>query len=254
MKLLMIGDVISQQGCIYLREVLPGLKQELNVDITVVNGENSAVGNGILPKSAAHLFDSGADVITTGNHVYKRREILPYLEEHPALIRPANFSSECAGNGYYLFDALRYTVCIINVLGQSFMEPISSPFDAVDRILETVKADLFILDFHAEATGEKGALAYYLDGRVAAVLGTHTHVQTADEQILPNGTAFISDVGMTGPKQSVLGVKPECVIQRMRLHIPTRFETAEGPCVLQGVLLDLDEKTGKCRAIDRVCR
>ncbi len=237
-----------------MREILPGLKQELNVDITVVNGENSAVGNGILPKSAAHLFDSGADVITTGNHVYKRREILPYLEEHPALIRPANFSSECAGNGYYLFDALRYTICIINVLGQSFMEPIGSPFDAVDHILNTVKANLFVLDFHAEATGEKGALAYYLDGKVAAVLGTHTHVQTADEQILPNGTAFISDVGMTGPKQSVLGVKPECVIQRMRLHIPTRFETADGPCVLQGVLLDLDEKTGKCRTIDRVCR
>lgn len=254
MKLLMIGDVISQQGCAYLREVLPRLKQELEVDVTVVNGENSAVGNGVLPKSADDLFDSGADVITTGNHVYKRREILPYLEERPTLLRPANFPAECAGNGWYLFDALKYTVCVISLLGQSFMEPVGSPFDAVDRILEQVTADLFVVDFHAEATGEKGALAYYLDGRAAAVLGTHTHVQTADEQILPNGTAFISDVGMTGPRQSVLGVKPERVIQRMRLHIPTRFEIADGPCFLQGVLLDLDEKSGKCRSIARICR
>lgn len=252
MKALMIGDVVSQQGCDYLREVLPKLKQERAVDLTIVNGENSAVGNGILPRSAEHLFDSGADVITTGNHVYKRREILPYFEERPMLIRPANFSDACAGAGYYLYEALSYSVCVINLLGQSFMEPVGCPFAAADRILSAVRADVYLVDIHAEATGEKGALGYYLDGRAAAVVGTHTHVQTADEQLLPGGTAFISDLGMTGPKQSVLGVEPGCVIRRMREHVPVRFETAKGPCVLQGALLDIDEKTGRARAIERI--
>lgn len=252
MKLLMIGDVVSQPGCDHLRNTLPTLKQQLKPDVTVVNGENSAIGNGILPKSAEFLFDSGSDIITTGNHVYKRREILPYLEEYPNLLRPANFPEECAGRGWYLFDAMRYTVCVINLLGQSFMEPVGSPFDAVDRILEEVKADIYVVDFHAEATGEKGALGWYLDGKVAAVVGTHTHVQTADEQILPNGTGFISDVGMTGPRYSILGVRPEAVVNRMRLHTPTRFEIAEGPCILQGVLLDIDEASGKCRSIERI--
>lgn len=254
MRALIIGDVVSQQGCDYLREVLPALKREFSVDLTVVNGENSAVGNGILPHSAEHLFDSGADVITTGNHVYKRREILPYFEERPMLIRPANFPEECAGAGFYLYETLSYSVCVINLLGQSFMEPVGCPFAAADRILSAVKADIYLVDMHAEATGEKGALGYYLDGRVAAVVGTHTHVQTADEQLLAGGTAFISDLGMTGPKRSVLGVEPDCVIQRMRLHIPVRFETAEGPCMLQGVLLDIDEKTGRSRSIERICR
>ncbi len=249
----MIGDVVSQPGCDFLRQRLPSLKRRLQPDLTVVNGENSAVGNGILPKSAEHLFDSGADVITTGNHVYKRREIIPYFDQTANLIRPANFSPECAGQGYYLFDALKYTVCVINLLGQSFMEPIGCPFDAVDHILQTVAADVYVVDFHAEATGEKGALGWYLDGRVAAVLGTHTHVQTADEKILPNGTGFISDVGMTGPKNAILGVDPQAVITRMRLHTPTRFEIAQGACMLQGVWLDIDEKTGKCRQIERIC-
>lgn len=254
MKLLMIGDIISQIGCEYLRSVLPAIKQEVRPDLIVANGENSAIGNGILPKSADYIFDSGVDVITTGNHVYKRREILSYLNERPNLIRPANFSAECAGNGYYVFDLLSYRVCILNLLGQSFMEPVGCPFDAADRILSEAEADIYIVDFHAEATGEKGALGYYLDGRVSAVLGTHTHVQTADEQILPQGTAFISDVGMTGPIRSVLGVRPDCIIQRMKLHTPTRFEIAEGPCMLQGVLLDIDEKSGKCRSIERIRR
>lgn len=252
MKLLMIGDVISQIGCDYLRQRLPGFKREHGVDMVIANGENSAVGNGILPKSADFLFDSGVDVITTGNHVYKRREILDYFEERPALIRPANFRPECAGTGYYLYETVMYRVCVINLLGQSFMEPVGCPYEAVDRILAEVQADVYVVDIHAEATGEKGALGYYLDGRVAAVLGTHTHVQTADERILSQGTAFISDIGMTGPIDSVLGVRPECVIQRMSLHIPTRFETAEGPCMMQGVLLDIDEKTGKCSAIERI--
>ncbi len=254
MKALMIGDVVGQQGCDYLRRVLPGLKRELAVDLTVVNGENSAVGNGVLPRSAEHLLDSGADVITTGNHVYKRREVLSYFEDCPTLIRPANFAAECAGAGYYLYEARSYTVCVINVLGQSFMEPVGCPFAAVDRILSAVKADIYLVDIHAEATGEKGALGYYLDGKAAAVVGTHTHVQTADEQLLPNGTAFISDLGMTGPKQSILGIEPACVIQRMRLHTPTRFEVAAGPCILQGALIDIDENTGKARSIERIVR
>ncbi len=254
MKLLMIGDVVGQPGCDYLRSALPALKRELEVDLTIVNGENSAIGNGILPKSAECLFDSGADVITTGNHVFKRREIFNYFEDRPALIRPANFSAECPGTGFYLFETVRYSVCIINLLGQSFMEPVGCPFAAADRILSEVRTDIYVVDFHAEATGEKGALGWYLDGKVSAVFGTHTHVQTADERILPHGTAFISDIGMTGPRDSILGVRPECVIERMRLHIPTRFENAKGPCVLQGVLAEIDETTGKARNIERISR
>lgn len=252
MKLLMIGDVVGQPGCEYLRSKLPALKQRLGVDLTVVNGENSAVGNGILPKSADWIFDSGADVITTGNHVYKRREIADYFEQRPALIRPANFPQECPGAGYYLFETVRYRVCVINLLGQSYMEPVGCPFATADRILSEVPADVYFVDFHAEATGEKGALGWYLDGRAAAVIGTHTHVQTADERILPKGTAFISDVGMTGPRDSILGVRPDRVIERMRLHVPTRFENPDGVCMLQGVLIDIDEAAGKARSIERI--
>ena len=253
MRVLMIGDVVSQPGCEFLRKALPPYKKRQMIDAVVCNGENSAVGNGILPSSANHLFDSGVDVITGGNHTFHRREIQDYLEENPALLRPANYPEGCCGRGWYRLDLGSVSLLVISLLGQSYLEPIGSPFAAVDQILSAVKADCTVVDFHAEATGEKLAMAYYLDGRVSAVAGTHTHVQTADEAILPQGTGYISDLGMTGPVRSILGIKPECIVRRMTTHLPIRFEVPnDSPCKLEGALLDLDKKTGRCMKIERV--
>lgn len=251
-KVLFIGDIISQVGCDYLRNNLPRIKREHDINIVIANGENSAVGNGILPHSANFLLDCGVDIITTGNHVFKRREIYDYLDENPQVIRPANFPSVCNGNGYFVYDGGKYSFCVINLMGVVFMEPLESPFVTVDRILKEVEADCYFVDFHAEATGEKKALGYYLDGRVSAVVGTHTHIQTADEQILPNGTAYITDVGMTGPFHSVLGVKPECVISRYKTNMPTRFEVENTECQFNAVVIEIDEKTGKSNKIYRL--
>lgn len=251
-RVLFIGDVIGQVGCDYLRKNLPKIKKEENIDIVIVNGENSAVGNGILPNSANFLLDSGVDVITTGNHVFKRREIYNYLDQTPQVIRPANYPDVCNGNGYYIYDGGRYSFCVINLLGVVFMDPLESPFTTIDRILGEVKADCYFIDIHAEATGEKKALAFYLDGKVSAVVGTHTHVQTADEQILPKQTAYITDVGMTGPYNSVLGVNPKNVISRYKTAMPTRFEVENISCQLNGVIIEIDEKTGKSTKISRL--
>lgn len=256
MRLLMIGDVIAQTGCDFLRQKLPGLKRQLKVDVVIANGENSAVGNGILPHSAKHLLDSGVDIITTGNHVYKRREVYPYLEESEQVIRPANFRAGNPGRGYCVYDAGSFTMLVVNLMGTSYMEPLENPFDTIDRILEedsAKDAKYVVVDFHAEATGEKKAMAYYLDGKVSVVAGTHTHVQTADAQILPDGTGYITDLGMTGPVQSVLGIVPDNIIARLRTAMPTRFEVPENlPCQLDGCLFDLDEKSGKCVSVERI--
>lgn len=252
MKVLMIGDVISQVGCDFVRQKLPHFKREMKIDVVIANGENSAVGNGILPTSAKFLFDSGVDVITTGNHVYKRFEILNYFEENEQVIRPANFPDSVAGKGYYIYDGGYYRIAVINLMGTSFMEPLACPFETMDRLLQQIDCKYIIVDFHAEATGEKKALGYYLDGRVSAVVGTHTHVQTADEQILPQGTGYITDVGMTGPIDSVLGITPQNVITRLKTHMPTRFEVPETKCRMECVLLELCEKTGKCNHITRL--
>lgn len=252
MKILMIGDVVSQVGCDFVRERLPKYRSDNKIDVVIANGENSAVGNGILPTSANFLLDSGVDVITTGNHVYKRREIYDYLDENEQVIRPANFPSSCNGKGYYLYDGGSFQLLVINMLGVSYMEPLDSPFDVIDDILSKESAKYVILDFHAEATGEKKAMGYYLDGKVSVVVGTHTHIQTSDEQILPNGTGYITDLGMTGPINSVLGVCPDSIIKRFKTHMPTRFETAVGKCRLDGIVATLDEKTGLCKSINRV--
>ena len=253
MRVLLLGDVVSQAGCDFLRAKLPALKRERGVDVVIANGENSAVGNGVLPKSADFLFQSGVDVITGGNHSFKRREAYAYLDEAEGIVRPGNYPDSAPGRGWYLYDGGAYTLLVVNLIGTSFLEPLESPFDAADRILREHPADYTVVDFHAEATGEKAALGYYLDGRVGAVIGTHTHVQTADERILPGGTGFLTDVGMTGPAESALGVKPECVIARLRGKLPTRFEVDDqAPCRMDGVLLDFPKKGGPCGGIERV--
>lgn len=252
MRILFVGDVVGAPGCRMLRAQLPRLRREYRVDLTIVNGENSAVGNGILPNSADLIFESGADVITGGNHSFQRREIYPYLEEHPQLLRPANYPACCEGNGAYVYDAGRTRVAVISLMGTAFMEPLENPFYAMDRLLQTVEADLFLVDFHAEASGEKKALAYAFDGKVSAVVGTHTHIQTADEQILEHGTAYITDVGMTGPIRSVLGVAPEDIISRYRTQMPTRFTVPEGACHLDALLVEVDEKTKRATAVKRI--
>ncbi len=255
MNILCVGDVVGSVGCAHLQKVLPGLKRELAVDVCIVNGENSADGNGILPTSARALFEAGADVITGGNHTFRRWEIYDYMEENPMVLRPANFPAGTPGQGMAVVDRGRYQVTVINLLGTVYLESLENPFDTLDRLLkETGNPRFCVVDFHAEATAEKKGLAFYNDGRISALFGTHTHVATADEQILPGGTGFITDVGMTGPVLSCLGIKPELAIQKMRSKLPVRFAVAEGPCALEGVLFTLDDKTGHTTAVHRIRR
>ena len=252
MRLLMIGDVVGAPGCNYVREKLPAFKRKYEIDVVVANGENSAVGNGVLPVSAGHLFDSGIDVLTGGNHSFKRREIYDYLPDHPNLLRPANYPDCPYGEGWFVLDAGSFTLLVISLLGTVYLEPLDDPFRTADKLIREHPATFTVVDFHAEAIGEKMAMGYYLDGRVSAVVGTHTHVQTADEQILEKGTGYISDLGMTGPVRSILGTSPEDIVQKMTSHLPTRFHVPEGACKLEGVILDLDKKTGLCTEIRRV--
>ncbi len=240
-------------GCEHLRRVLPAVKRQYGVDVCIVNGENAADGNGITPVAAEHIFDSGADVITGGNHTYRRREFYEMLDGNPALVRPGNFPATAPGRGLCVVDKGRYQVAVINLMGVVYMDPLACPFDTLDNLLKEADNPRFcVVDIHAEATAEKKALAYYADGRVSAVFGTHTHVATADEQILPSGTGFITDVGMTGPLQSVLGVRPEQSIEKMRGKLPVRFATAEGDCMMNAVLFTLDDKTGQTVEVERL--
>lgn len=252
MRLLFIGDVVSHSGCEFLGSKLYGIKKSYNIDITVVNGENSADGNGITTFSCNYLTKIGADVITTGNHAFKRREAAGAFEAYSHLIRPVNFPEGVAGKGVYIIDMGRCRAAIINLMGVVYMEPLDNPFFAIDKALKQLDTPNIFVDFHAEATAEKKAMGYYLDGRVTAVLGTHTHVQTADEQILPKGTAYITDVGFTGPEESVLGVMKERAIEKQRFHLPVKFIEADTPCYINGVVVDFDERTGKARSIERI--
>ncbi len=257
LRVLFIGDIVGRGGRRAVREVLPSLKKELSLDFVIANGENAAGGIGINPEKAEELFSMGIDVITTGNHIWKKREILPYLERHPRLLRPANYPSGAPGKGgavYKLSNGLK--VAVLNLEGRVFMRPLESPFKVAEQYIEILRQQtpLIIVDFHAEATSEKMALGWYLDGLVSAVLGTHTHVQTSDERILPQGTAYITDVGMTGPINSVIGMKKEIAIQGFLSQLPNRFEVASGEVELQGVYLELDEGSGKAISIKRIKR
>ncbi|MBR2957434.1 MAG: TIGR00282 family metallophosphoesterase [Clostridia bacterium] len=252
MNILAIGDVVSSIGCEYLRKKLPSLKKMYGVDFCIVNGENSAAGNGITPQSADFLFDSGADLITTGNHVFRRREIYDRLDADRNIIRPANYYAGNPGKGWAVADMGSVKIGVINLAGNAFMEG-SNPFTAADEVLKKLdECRIILCDFHAEATGEKRALGFYLDGRVSAVFGTHTHVQTADEQILPNGTGYITDLGMVGTVNSVLGVSPEAIITKLKTGMPTRFDNNEGECMLNACLFEIDKQSGKTTAVQRI--
>lgn len=254
MNILFIGDVVSAVGVEKLTRTLPRFKKEHHVDVTVVNGENAAVGNGLLPATAEVLFAAGADCITGGNHTFRRRELYEYLDTSPFCLRPANYKDDVPGKGFCVVDKGFVRVGVVNLMGTVFMEPLENPFDCIDRVLKDLRdeVDFTVVDFHAEATAEKRALGFYLDGRAAAVVGTHTHVQTADEQILPHGTAYITDLGMTGPVQSVLGVTPALAIEKMRTNLPVRFQNPDGDCLMQGMLAEIDKKTGKALRVERV--
>ncbi len=252
MKILAIGDIVGSIGCRYLREQLPALKKREGIDLVIANGENSADGNGFTPSSAEYIFSSGVDVITGGNHTFRRRESYDTLENCPSLIRPANYPSTAPGRGYTVYDLGSRQAAVINLMGCMFMEALDDPYAVIERILREIDTPIILLDFHAEATAEKLALAYYLDGRISAMFGTHTHVQTSDERILPGGTGYITDVGMTGPYESVLGVKPELSIRKFKDKLPVRFELADGRCRMDCILFTIDEKTGRTTAVKRM--
>ncbi|MGX8709139.1 MAG: TIGR00282 family metallophosphoesterase [bacterium] len=251
MNILAIGDVVGSIGCRFLRQRLPAFKKMKGIDLVIANGENSADGNGLTPVSVQFLYDSGVDVITSGNHSFRRKESYELFDSSEYLIRPANFPSSVPGRGACIVDMGRVQVGVVNLMGTIYMESLDSPFDTADRLLADMPK-ITLIDFHAEATGEKRSFGYYLDGRVSAVFGTHTHVQTADECVLPQGTGYITDLGMTGPIQSVLGVKPELVIEKMRTKMPVRFELAEGDCKMECALFQIDEKSGKTVSVERI--
>ena len=251
-RLLFIGDVVGKSGCEFVLSRLHGIKQQYCADIVVINGENSAVGNGVSRQSADILMRAGADVITTGNHAFRRKDSLDIYEEN-FILRPANYpEGGCVGKGLCILDMGAYSVAVINLMGTTFLDALDNPFAKIDEMLEEIKTPNIFVDFHAEATSEKKAMGYYLDGRVSGVFGTHTHVQTADETILRNGTAYITDAGMTGAEYSCLGVEIKQVINKMRFKMPVRFKEAEGECFLCGVCVEFDEKIGKSHKIQRL--
>ena len=249
----MIGDVMGKPGRQAVAALLPALKEELAIDFVIVNGENLAAGRGITEKTAQVMFDAGADVITSGNHIWDEREIIPLLDQEVAILRPANYPARAPGRG--LLKQGRVTV--LNLQGRTFMQAIDCPFQAADAALESVgENDIVFVDMHAEATSEKVAMGRYLDGRVTAVVGTHTHVPTADAQILPEGTAFVTDVGMVGAKDSIIGVEVDAVIGRFLTGMPARLPVAEKSKIVQfnSVLIDIDDSTGQALSITRIDR
>lgn len=253
MKVVFIGDIVGNIGCDALAKALPQIKREYNADLTIVNGENSAEGNGINARSAEMIFSAGADVVTTGNHSFRRRSIDAEYERLDTLLRPANFGSDLPGKGVCELDFGAYSVAVVNLIGTAFMQPVDNPFKCAEELLENISSKVIIVDFHAEATSEKRAMGYFLAGRVSAVFGTHTHVQTADEQII-DGTGYITDVGMTGPHDSILGVEKDIIIEKFLTYYPRKHTYASGECDICGCCVTIDQKSGKCTEIKRFCK
>lgn len=260
MKILFIGDIFGRPGRTVVKDRLPGLRKQHAIDLVIANCENAAAGFGITPPLAEELFDLGIDVMTTGNHVWDKREIIDYFQmadgnpHSPArrLLRPANLSQGLPGWGVYEGQKNDFDYAVVNLQGRVFMGSSDDPFRYADRLLEQIKAKIVFVDFHAEATSEKVAFGWYLDGRVTAVVGTHTHIPTADETVLPKGTAYITDAGMTGPYDSVIGVKKEQVIEKFLSGMPARFESANGDVRLCAVVVQCDDRTGRATRIERL--
>ena len=251
MRLLFIGDVVGSPGRRGLRDAMPELRERYAPDLIVVNGENSAGGVGITERTAGDLFDCGCGAITTGNHVYRHRDAYDFLDREPRVVRPANYPAANPGRGHTVVEAGGMRLAVINLSGAVGLQVARSPFDTVDAILDRLDADAAMVDFHAEVSSEKVAMGWHLDGRVAAVLGTHTHVPTADGRVLPGGTAFVSDVGMTGSRTSVLGVKPEQALASLITQMPTRFETAEEDVWVMGAAVEINSQ-GLADSYERV--
>ncbi len=258
LRCMVIGDIIGKPGRLAVVSSLRDLRAELELDLVIANGENLAAGAGLTPSLAEELFANGVDVITSGNHIWDKREIYDYLDTGRPVLRPLNYPDDAPGRGWLLHtlpDGDR--VAVINVMGRVFMNQLDSPFAAMDSLLDGAAEPLpplRIVDFHCEITSEKNAMGWYLDGRVTAVLGTHTHVPTADARVLPKGTAYISDVGMTGPRDSVIGFSLETVLPRFLTHLPTRFAVADGPVSLNAVVVEADRSSGRARSIAQIQR
>jgi hypothetical protein len=252
MKILLAGDMVGSAGRQIFQRVTRRLTDEGRIDLVVANAENAAGGRGPSPEIVDALFAAGAAALTLGDHAWDDKTLIPMLDTEPRLIRPANFPPASSGRGMTTIETEEGPVCILSLIGRVFLNPADCPFRTADRMIGMAQAKTILVEFHAEATSEKIALGRYLDGRVTAVLGTHTHVQTSDEAILPNGTAYITDLGMTGPKDSVIGREVEPVIRRFITGMPQKFDTATGDPALEGVILDIDIKTGKARSIERI--
>lgn len=254
MKILAIGDVVGIKSVDYLSDRLFRIKSELDVDFTVINGENASEIHGISKREAKSLFDAGADVITLGNHAFGQRDICEMLSDDYSIIRPANYPALVPGTGHITINHKGKRILCINVLGNALMDAMACPFDTVDNILESEKGsyDISILDIHAETTSEKIALARYFDGRISVIFGTHTHVQTADEQILPRGTGYITDLGMTGPVNSVIGTDVNAVIEKFRTKMPTRFTVGSGEIKACGAIFEVEDTSNKVKSVRRV--
>ena len=254
MKVLMVGDVYGESGRAAIQKLVPRLREQHGLDLIVVNVENAAGGFGITPPMVKTFLEQGVDVMTTGNHVWDKKEIIPHFVKENLLWRPANLPEGTPGVGYVTVKAGPYRVSVINLMGRIFMSPIDCPFRKADEVLAIVgkETPIILVDMHAEATSESLAMGWYLNGRVTAVVGTHRHVQTADERVLPGGTAYITDLGMTGPTDGVIGVDRDQVIQRFMSQMPIRFETAKGPAALHGALITLDPETGRATDIQRL--
>lgn len=255
MRILCIGDVVSRIGRNMLFQYVDELKYQKNIDLVIANGENATHGRGLSRNSYDDLMRAGVDIVTMGNHTWDAKEVIDIMKNEGNVIRPANYNSECPGDGSIIYTTKSGDkVGVINLIGRTYLEPSDSPFDTAEREIERIKksTNIIIVDFHAEATSEKLAMAYFLDGKISVIFGTHTHVQTSDEIILPNGTGNITDLGMTGPQISILGRDNTTIINKFRTGMPQKFEIAEGKGQFNGCIFDIDEQTGKCTKIERL--
>jgi 2',3'-cyclic-nucleotide 2'-phosphodiesterase len=255
MNLLFLGDIVGKPGRRAIRAILPSLIHREQIAFVIANGENVSGGAGVEPDCCRDLFDSGVDVLTSGNHIWRKKEIVDYIEREHRLLRPANFPPGTPGKGWGRFaTAGGVEIAVINLIGRVFMDSVDCPFQGVTAILAALepRPKIVFVDMHCEATSEKGAMGWFLDGKASAVVGSHTHVQTADERVLPAGTAFLTDAGMCGPIDSVIGVKQELAVRRFVTHLPTRFETATGRTVVQGAIVGVDPDSGRAHSIKRL--